>query len=65
MSLVGKLWRWKLSVGFFLLPSLPNPSYIEISTRGFQTFYLIELLTGEKNIWVYYAGIETETAVPD
>ena len=54
-----------MGIGFFLLPSLPNPSYIEISTRGVQTFYLIELLTGEKNIWVYYAGIETETAVPD
>jgi len=25
----------------------------------------IELLTGEENIWVFYTGIETETAVPD
>jgi hypothetical protein len=23
----------------------------------------IELLSGEENVWVYYAGIETETAV--
>ena len=54
-----------MGIGFFLLPSLPNPSYIEISIRGVQIFYLIELLTGEENIWVYYAGIETETSVPD
>jgi hypothetical protein len=44
---------------------MPNPSYIDNTTRGVQTFYLIELLTGEENIWVFYAGIETETAVPD
>jgi Fic family protein len=25
----------------------------------------IELLTGEENVWVYYAGVETETAVAD
>ncbi len=25
----------------------------------------IELLTGEENVWVFYAGIETETAVQD
>ena len=25
----------------------------------------IELLTDEENIWVLYASIETETAVPD
>ncbi len=25
----------------------------------------IELLTGEKNIWVFKTGIETETSVPD
>ena len=25
----------------------------------------IELLTGEENVWVYYAGIETETAEAD
>ncbi|MGI9272056.1 MAG: protein adenylyltransferase Fic [Woeseiaceae bacterium] len=25
----------------------------------------IELLTGEENVWVYYAGVETETAVQD
>jgi Fic family protein len=25
----------------------------------------IELLTGEENVWVYYAGVETETAAQD
>ena len=54
-----------MGIGFFLLPSLSNPSYIEISTRDVQPFYLTELLTGEENIWVYYAGIKTEAVVPD
>ena len=43
----------------------PRPSSIDNTTRGIQTFYLIELLTGEENIWVLYADIETEAAVPD